>query len=129
MNEKQLDEIIALLKNIRDDGKIVRQLVGEALFALRDAEREVPERIRRFTHHYHSMHDVKYMHEELGVVPPRHVLDELERLEDRFRQIIAEENAEGGAFSKVRREMASDPMNRYDHTRELPAPTHVRSVK
>lgn len=104
----------------------IRQLLGEAMFALRDAEREIPERIRRFTHHMHSMHDIKYMYEDLGIPVPLYIKHEIERLDDRFRQLIAEENAEGGSFSKVRREMATDPKNRYDHTRELAAPTHMK---
>ena len=36
---------------------------------------------------------------------------------------------EGGTFNKVRREMASDLQNKWDHTRQLPAPTHeVKNV-
>lgn len=123
-----LDDLLIELKAIRKDQVTVRTLVGEALFALRDAEREIPERIRRFSHHMHSIHDIKYMHEELGVPPPDYLLRELERVDDRFRQLIAEENAEGGSFSKVRREMATDPKNRYDHTRQLAAPTHTKEV-
>ena len=124
-----LDDLLVELKNIRKEQSTIRALVGEALFALRDAEREIPERIRRFSHHMHSIHDIKYMHEELGVPPPDYLLKELERVDDRFRQLIAEENAEGGTFSKVRREMASDPQNRYDHTRQLPGPTHKKEMK
>lgn len=121
-----LDEVLVELQNIRRECATTRSLVGEALFALRDAEKEVPERIRRFSHHMHSIHDIKYMHEELGVPVPPHILRELERVDDRWRQILAEENAEGGTFNKVRREMASDPNNRYDHTKALPGPTHTK---
>ncbi len=128
MSEELLKDILAELKNIRRESATTRQLVSEALLALRDAEREIPERIRRFTHHFHSLHDIKYMHEELGVVVPTHILVELERLDDRFRQIVAEENAPGGAFERVRREMTTDPLNRYDHTRVLPAPTHTKEA-
>lgn len=120
------EEVLAELKNIRKELSILRQLVSQGVSYLRDAEAEIPERIRRFTHHMHSIHDIKYMYEELGVKPPEHLLRELERVDDRFRQLIAEENAEGGAFSKVRREMASDPLNRYNHTRQLAGPTHTK---
>lgn len=123
-----LDDLLAELKAIKENTKVTRTLVGEALFAMREAEKEIPERIRRFTHHMHSMHDIKYMYEELGMHAPKHVLAEIERLDDRFRQLVAEENAEGGTFSKVRREMASDPMNRYDHTKQLAAPTHKKET-
>lgn len=120
------DEALTELKNIRRELSTLRQLVSQGVSYLRDAEAEIPERIRRFTHHMHSIHDIKYMYEELGVKPPEHLLKELERVDDRFRQLIAEENAEGGTFSKVRREMASDPFNRYDHTRQLAGPTHQK---
>jgi hypothetical protein len=120
------DDLLHELKNMRKELSTLRQLVSQGVSYLRDAEAEIPERIRRFTHHMHSIHDIKYMYEELGVKPPEHLLKELERVDDRFRQLIAEENAEGGTFSKVRREMASDPFNRYDHTRQLAGPTHTK---
>ena len=123
------NELLEEIKNLRREMATIRGLVGEAVVYLRDAESEIPERIRRFSHHMHSIHDIKYMYEELGVHPPEHLLKELERVDDRFRQLIAEENAEGGAFNKVRREMASDPANRYDHTRQLAAPTHTKLTK
>ncbi len=117
------------LAAIRRELTTLRQLLSEGIRYLRDAETEIPERIRRFSHHMHSIHDIKYMYEELGVAVPTHILRELERVDDRFRQLIAEENAEGGSFSKVRREMATDKENRYDHTRALPGPTHTKETK
>lgn len=123
-----LDDLLVELKAIRREQVTLRQLMGEGIAYLRDAEKEIPERIRRFTHHMHSIHDIKYMYEELGVVPPAHLLVELERVDDRFRQLVAEENAEGGTFNKVRREMATDTENRYDHTRQLAAPTHRKET-
>ena len=114
------------LAEIRRELATIRNLLSEGVRYLRDAESEIPERIRRFTHHMHSIHDIKYMYEELGVHPPKYLMDELERVDDRFRQLMAEENTEGGVFSKVRRDMATDPKNRYDHTRQLAAPTHVK---
>ena len=74
----------------------------------------------------HSIHDIKYMYEDVGVPVPPHIMREIERLDDRWRQLLAEENAEGGSFNTVRREMATDAANRYDHTKQLPAPTHTR---
>ena len=121
--------LTAELANIRRELATLRQLVSQGVSYLRDAEAEIPERIRRFTHHMHSIHDIKYMYEELGVKPPNYLMQELERVDDRFRQLMAEENAEGGIFNKVRREMASDPQNRYDHTRQLPGPTHKKEMK
>ena len=117
------------LADIRRELATIRSLLSEGIRFLRDAESEIPERIRRFTHHMHSIHDIKYMYEDVGVAGPPHVMREVERLDDRWRQLLAEENAEGGAFSKVRREMATDPKNRYDHTRLLQAPTHQKEKK
>lgn len=122
------EAILAEFKNIRQELATLRQLLSEGIRYLRDAESEIPERIRRFSHHMHSIHDIKYMYEELGVPVPQHILTELERVDDRWRQLMAEEYAEGGTLSKVRREMASDPLNRFNHTRQLPAPTHKKGV-
>jgi hypothetical protein len=113
-----------LLQRIARELTSLRRLVTEGLAALRDAESEVPEKYRRFVNAFHDIHHVKWVYEEAGTPVPPHILRELERLDDRYRQIIAEYNVAGGAFDKVRREMASDPMNRWDHTRALAAPTH-----
>ena len=117
------------MSDVRRELATIRQLLGEGIKYLRDAEAEIPERIRRFTHHAHSIHDIKYMYEELGVPVPKYILTEMERLDDRLRQVLAEEYAEGGTINKVRREMASDPENRYDHTRLIAAPTHIKEPK
>ncbi len=97
----------------------LRQQNTELLRFYRDAETEVPESLRRFANYFHDIHDIKYMYEEHGSRPPQHVLDEIERLDDRYRQILKAHNTEGGAIEKIRREMASDSENRYKHTKEL----------
>lgn len=112
------------LGRIARELKTIRELASTAVAYLRDAESEIPEKYRRFVNAFHDVHHVGWVYEEKGHPIPPHVLRELERLDDRYRQIIAEMNA--GAFEKVRREMASDPMNRWDHTRELPKPTHIK---
>jgi hypothetical protein len=53
---------------------------------------------------------------------PIHILRECERLDDRYRQLVTKLHTDGGAFEKVRREMAQDPTNRWDHTRFLEPP-------
>jgi len=85
-----------------------------------DAESEVPEWYRRFCNTMHDIHDIKYMYEDVGTVVPPHILRECERLDDRHRQNLKRLNEEGGTFNKIRREMAADPENRWDHTRLLP---------
>ena len=97
----------------------LRKQQTELLRFYRDAEAEVPESLRRFANYFHDIHDIKYMYEEHGSKPPKHVLDEIERLDDRYRQILQAHNTDGGAIEKIRREMAADPENRYKHTREL----------
>jgi hypothetical protein len=114
------------IRELRREMTTIRKLLGEVISYIRDAESEIPERIRRFMNYMHDLHDIKYMYEELGHSVPQHHLREMERCDDRFRQLVAEENAEGGTFSKVRRDMASDPENRWDHTRQLAKPTHLK---
>lgn len=97
----------------------IRQQNTELLRYNRDAEKEVPESLRRFANYMHDVHDIKFMYEEHGSKPPKHTLDELERLDDRYRQILKQHNTDGGALEKIRREMAADPENRYNHTKEL----------
>lgn len=108
-----------LLLRIAQDLKIMRAQNTELLKFYREAETEVPESLRRFANYMHDVHDIKYMYEEHGSKPPQHILDELERLDDRYRQILKAHNTDGGAIEKIRREMSMDPENRYKHTREL----------
>ena len=116
------EDLVAELNRQSRELKLIRELMVEVIKYIRDAESEVPEKMRRFMNYMHDLHDIKYMYEELGVAVPPHHLREMERCDDRFRQLIEEQNAEGGTFNKVRREMASDPLNRWDHTRLLPKP-------
>ena len=97
----------------------IRKLNSELVRFMRDAETEVPESLRRFANYYHDVHDVRYMYEEHGTVVPQHVNDELERLDDRYRQILKAHNTEGGSIEKIRREMAADPENRWDVAKQL----------
>ena len=108
-----------LLFRIARELTLLRQQNTELLKFYRDAEAEVPESLRRFANYFHDIHDIKYMYEEHGSRPPQHVLDEIERLDDRYRQILKAHNTDGGAIEKIRREMAADPENRYKHTKEL----------
>jgi hypothetical protein len=108
-----------LLFRISRELTLLRQQNTELLKFYRDAEVEVPESLRRFANYFHDVHDIKYMYEEHGQRPPQHILDEIERLDDRYRQILKAHNTDGGAIEKIRREMAADPENRYKHTREL----------
>ena len=123
--EVNLDDLTekGLLLRIAQELGMIRQGMNTVLTYIRDAETDVPEKYRRFVNAFHDVHDIKYMYEEHGQPVPEYVLSEIRRMDDRYRQILKELNAEGGSFNKVRREMAADPENRWDHTRQLAAPT------
>ena len=127
--EEFSDDTKVLLQRIARELTTIRQLASTAVAYIRDAESEIPEKYRRFVNAFHDVHHIKWVYEETGIPVPQHIFRELERLDDRYRQIIAELNTQGGAFDKVRREMASDPMNNWDHTRQLAAPTHKMKEK
>ena len=108
-----------LLFRIARELGTLRKQNTELIRFYREAETEVPESLRRFANYFHDLHDIKYMYEEHGTTPPKHVLDEIERLDDRYRQILKSHNTDGGAIEKIRREMSDDPDNRYDHKKQL----------
>lgn len=115
-----LESFRAELNRIAREMVMIRQLCSDVVNFAREAESEVPEKMRRFANYMHDLHDIKYMYEEHGVDVPVYIMREIERLHDRYRQLLKELNMEGGTFNKVRRDMASDAENRYDHTRLLP---------
>ena len=100
----------------------IRTLIAEGINDMRKAESEVPEFMRRFANYMHDLHSIRYMYEEQGHPPPPWVLREMERIHDRYRQLLRELHLDDGVFEKVRREMAKDSENRYDHTRLLYPP-------
>ena len=118
--EGLLEQMIVQLDRIAREQKTTRELISKFVYAMVDeAESEIPEKYRRFTNAMHDIHDIKYMYEDVGSSVPTHILRACERFDDRFRQIERDMNAEGGVFNKIRREMAADPENRWDHTRLL----------
>jgi len=110
------------LKRIADDMKLIRVQLTEAVNALRHAESEIHEKMRRFANYYHDIVHIKGEYVSLGLKAPAHVDREMERCDDRFRQLLDEAHTDGGVFEKVRRQMAEDPNNRWDHTRQLAKP-------
>ena len=122
--EVNLDDLSekGLLLRIAQELSMIRQGMTTVLSYIRDAETDVPEKYRRFVNAFHDVHDIKYMYEEHGQPVPEYVLSEIRRMDDRYRQILKDLNAEGGSFNKVRREMSKDPENRWDHTRQLSPP-------
>ena len=114
-----MTEELEELKNIRRELKTIRELTSKYVNAMVDAESEIPEKMRRFTNYAHDLHSMKYLYEELGCPTPEHLNRVLERIDDRYRQILKELHLDGNTFERVRREMAADPENRYYHSRLL----------
>lgn len=114
------------LERIANELKTVRELVSTAVGALREAETEIPEKMRRFVMYMHDVKDIHNMYHESGQQAPAWVRAEMERCDDRFRQLLTEAHTDGGPFERVRREMAEDPDNRWDHTRQLAKPEETK---
>jgi len=110
------------LERISEDMKLVRKMLVKVVNYMVDAESEIPEKMRRFIMYFHDVHDVMNMYQEHGQEPPEHIKSEARRCDDRYRQLLQELHLDGGTFEKVRREMAEDPENRWDHTRQLTKP-------
>jgi len=113
------EKLLIELQNIRHELKTIRELASDAVNYIRGAEAEIPEMMRRFMNYMHDVHDIKYMYEEQGQPLPPYILRELERLDDRYRQLLGNLHKDGNTFEKVRRDMAGDEENRWDHTRQL----------
>jgi hypothetical protein len=119
MSEEHLERIMIAVERQASDLAIVKQALAKVVNYMVEAEAEVSEKMRRFIMYCHDVHDIVNMHEERGHVVPRYILAEMERCDDRYRQLLEEAHTDGGTFEKVRREMAEDPNNRWDHTRLL----------
>jgi hypothetical protein len=124
--EFKLDESVTdrdLLFRIARELTTIRQLTSKALFAMGEAEQEIPEKMRRFMNYFHDVVHVKGEYVSLGLTPPKEIDAEMERNHDRARQILHDLHSDGGHFEKVRREMTQHAVApRYDHTRQLAKP-------
>src|SRR5258706_16008442 len=87
---------------IAADMKIIRIQMTEVMSYLRDAESEVSEKMRRLIMYAHDLHDVCFMYESRGQPAPETVRREMERCDDRYRQLLKEAHDHGGTFEKVR---------------------------
>ena len=110
------------LKHMAADLQILKSLVGKVVHYMVEAESEVPEKMRRFIMYMHDIHDIKNLYDEHGLPVPDHVMREVERCDDRLRQLLLDLHTDGNAFERIRAEMAKDKENRWDHTRRLTAP-------
>lgn len=110
----------AHLKAMARDIQALRSMLTEVVNYMKEAESEIPEKMRRFMMYFHDVHDIKYMYEEHGQPPPAHVVKEIERCDDRYRHLLEDLNLDTGAFERVRQEMSKRTGNRWDHSRLLP---------
>jgi hypothetical protein len=106
--------------DIARDIREVLLLLREVVKYMKEAESEVPEKMRRFIMYMHDVHDVSYMYEERGLPTPPHVLREMERCDDRYRHLIEDGNVDLGWLERVRADMTKRAGNRWDHSRILP---------
>ena len=111
------------LKQIARDMRELLLNVREAVKYMKDAESEVPEKMRRFMMYFHDIHDLRDLYHQGGQEPPTYVRREIEKCDDRLRHLLEDLYAEDGAFEKLRREMSQRAGNRYDHTSLLAKPT------
>ena len=112
-------DLVAEINRMNRELKTIRENMLKVINYMHDAESEIPEKVRRFMNYMHDVHDIRYMYEEGGLPIPTWIDRELERLHDRYRQILNDLNAQGNTFEKIRREMAADPENTYDHQKLL----------
>lgn len=128
LSEEQLRERDREITEREHLGRIAREIttirvmMTEVVAYMRDAESEIPEKMRRFIMYMHDVHDVMWMYHENGQQVPDYINREAERCDDRYRQLLKELHLDEGAFGKVRAEMAKDTENRWDHTRQILGP-------
>jgi len=116
------DNIEALLRNIARDIQAMRSELTRVVNYMNDAEKEVPEFMRRFMMYAHDMHDLKYQREELGIAVPDWIMREVERCDDRLRHLLQDLHSDTGAFERVRQEMSQRQGNRWNWDRQLMKP-------
>lgn len=119
---ENLSTLEAEFKNIRQELATIRKSISKLTFYVEEAQSEVPEKIRRFVTYMHNLHDIKNLFTEHGLEVPKYIDREVERCDDRLRQLLTELHTDGGAFEKIRREMAKDTENRWDHSRAISGP-------
>jgi hypothetical protein len=121
------DDMLERLKSIDQNMAIIKSMLAKVVNYMVEAESEVSEKMRRFIMYMHDVHDVSYMYEERGLSVPPHILREMERCDDRYRQLLDEAHSDGNTFERVRREMAKDENNRWDHSRLIGKGGHIET--
>lgn len=107
-------------KNMARDMREMRKMLTQVINSIREAESEIPEKMRRFVMYFHDIHDMRNMYVEHGLTVPSYLDREIERCDDRYRHLLEDLHVDTGAFERVRQEMTQRPGNRYEHNRLLP---------
>jgi L-serine deaminase len=127
MSEKDFSDEVhppeIYLRQIARDMRTIKQQLGKVIYYMVEAESEVSEKMRRFIMYFHDVHDIMWAYVEQGQEPPEYLKKEAMRCDDRYRQLLKEAHTDDGVFEKVRREMAKDEDNRWDHTKRLFGPS------
>lgn len=118
------EESDAHLANLARDMRAILLELREVVRYMKEAESEVPEKMRRFIMYFHDVHDIQNLHHELGLMPPKYLNQELERCHDRFRHILEDMYGDQGTFERVRQDMTNRGGNRYDYSKQLTAKDH-----
>jgi len=121
-----LEEMNAHLKNASGFLQAIKRDIAEVVVYMKDAESEVPEKMRRFIMYMHDVHDVMNMYTEAGHTVPDYILREAERCDDRYRHLLKDGNTDLGWIERVRRDMTKEKGNRWDHTKLLPSEKGLR---
>ena len=91
VDKTSLDYLAQIAKGI----KVVRDQISTYVNAQHEAESEIPEKLRRFVTYWHALHDIINIYEEKGHLAPPNVKREMERCDDRFRQLLEEAHIDG----------------------------------
>ena len=118
-----MSEDTEYLKQIARDMRELTLHVREVVKYMKEAESEVPEKMRRFLMYFHDIHDLRDLYHQGGQEPPVYIRREIEKCDDRLRHLLEDAYADGGAFEKIRQEMSKRSGNKYDHTVLLASPT------
>lgn len=90
------DDILAELKSI--NAKLTAVMVY-----MHQAEREVPEYLRRMSMYYNDLFHSKILWESHGQQMPQFLKDEVDRVHHRLEECILEETSQGGKFYEHKR--------------------------
>ena len=117
-----IQEQTEFAKNTARDLQQIRSMLTDMVKYMKDAESEVPEKMRRFIMYFHDAHDVINFYHELGLQPPRWVMQEVERCADRYHHLLDDLYTDkDGTFERVRQDMTKREGNRYDWNKLLSA--------